>query len=242
MVVFFGTPELLQRTTQLLGPIWAHGFGSTEQGAVTTRLLAREVAEKPERISSVGRVGSPFLEVAVVDDDGARLPAGEVGEIVVRSAMSIGAYWEMPDKTSTSFFPGDWFRPFDVGYLDEDGFLYYADRAGDKIVTSRGVVFPHLVEAAILRHAAAANCGVFGHGPEGNQVVVAAVQLKAGFAASPELEAEFFTDAAEGLSEHERPSHVVFVSELPTVLGGAKVQRQALREQLQGRLRERVSV
>ncbi|MBV9282089.1 MAG: AMP-binding protein [Chloroflexi bacterium] len=194
------------------------------------------MTQNPERINSVGRAGSPFLEVAVVDEDGTRLPAGEVGEIVVRSAMSLGAYWGMPDKTSKAFFPGDWFRPFDVGYLDRDGFLYYADRAGDKIVTARGVVYPHLVEAAIVRHAATANCGVVGLGAEGSQAVVAAVQLKEGIAASPELEAEILADTAEGLAEHERPSRLVFLPSLPTVLGGAKVQRQALREQLQGQL------
>src|SRR5262249_54967495 len=58
MVIFFATPELLARATQVLGPVWAHGFGSSEQGAVTTRLLAAEVAERPERIASVGRGGA----------------------------------------------------------------------------------------------------------------------------------------------------------------------------------------
>ncbi|MGH9023452.1 MAG: class I adenylate-forming enzyme family protein, partial [Acidimicrobiia bacterium] len=135
MVVFFGTPDLLQRTTELMGPIWAHGFGSTEQGAITTRLLAHEVSERPERINSVGREGSPFLEVAIVDEDGERVGPNQLGEIVVRSAMSIGEYWGMPEKTAESSLPGDWFRPMDVGYLDEDGFLYYADRAVDKITT-----------------------------------------------------------------------------------------------------------
>lgn len=55
MVIFFGTPELLDRTTRLLGPIWAHGFGSPEQGASATRLLPGDVAANRERILSVGR-------------------------------------------------------------------------------------------------------------------------------------------------------------------------------------------
>ena len=93
MVVFFGNPDQLDRTTRLLGPIWAHGFGSTEQGAITTRLLPHEVEERRDRIKSVGRSGSPFLEIAVVDEQGSRLAPGQVGEIVVRSAMSLGGYW-----------------------------------------------------------------------------------------------------------------------------------------------------
>ena len=232
MVVFFGTPDLLRRTTELLGPIWAHGFGSTEQGAVTTRLLPHEVAERAERMASVGRAGSPFFELAIMDPDGNRLGPGRIGEITVRSAMSEGGYWGLPDKTADALFPGGWFRPFDVGYLDEDGFLYYADRAADTIRTAAGVVYPHLVEAAVLRHRAVANCGVVGLGEPGRETVVAAVLLKDPGNPTPGLAEEILTDAQAGLEEHERPARVVLVAELPTVLGGAKVQRAALKQQL----------
>jgi acyl-CoA synthetase (AMP-forming)/AMP-acid ligase II len=102
MVIFFGTPDLLDRTTRLMGPIWAHGFGSTEQGAVTTRLLPHEVVAERRRIRSVGRSGSPFMEIAVVDENGRPVGANRVGEIVVRSAMSIGAYWGMPGPRRSS--------------------------------------------------------------------------------------------------------------------------------------------
>jgi acyl-coenzyme A synthetase/AMP-(fatty) acid ligase len=231
MVVFFGNPDQLDRTTTLLGPIWAHGFGSTEQGAITTRLLPHEVEERRERIKSVGRSGSPFLEIAVVDEQGTRLPPGQAGEIVVRSAMSIGEYWGMPERTAQSFFPGDWFRPFDVGYLDQDGFLYYSDRAGDRIMTAAGTVYPHLVEEAILGHGAVFMCGVVGLGESSDQEVVVGVQLKEGYAWSDDLAAEILA-LAEVLAEHERPVRAVWVAELPTVLGGAKVQRSALRERL----------
>jgi acyl-CoA synthetase (AMP-forming)/AMP-acid ligase II len=225
MVIFFGTPEMLERTTQLLGPIWAHGFGSTEQGAVTTRLLPTDLEGHPERIASVGRGASPFFDVAIFDPDGHRLGPGEIGEIGVRSAMSLGGYWGLEEATERAFFGGDWFRPRDVGYLDADGFLYYADRAGDEIQTADGVVYPHYVEAELLRHGAVANCGVVGVG----QQVVAAVQLKDPDAASDDLVAAILTTVG---GDVRRPDRIVFVSELPTVLGGAKVQRAALREQL----------
>ncbi|MBJ7599927.1 MAG: long-chain fatty acid--CoA ligase [Candidatus Nephthysia bennettiae] len=232
IVIFFGTPDMLERTTRLLGPVWCHGFGSTEQGAVTTRLLPGEVEDHPERLASVGRSGSPFLEVAIMDAEGRRVPTGEVGEIVVRSAMSIGSYWGLEERTRQAFFPGDWFRPGDIGYLDGDGFLYYADRAVDCIATGAGVVYPHLVEAAILRHELVANCGVVGVGGEESQEVVAAVVLKPGARASDAVREEIAARAAE-LKEHERPSRIVFVDDLPTVLGGAKVQRQALKGQME---------
>src|SRR5262245_47607864 len=107
------------------GRRWSTTTCTTEQGAITTRLLPTEVGERRERLQSVGRPGAPFFEVAIFDDNGKRLGPGQVGEIAVRSAMSIGEYWALPDKTREAFFPGDWFRPYDVGYLDEDGFLYY---------------------------------------------------------------------------------------------------------------------
>jgi acyl-coenzyme A synthetase/AMP-(fatty) acid ligase len=234
MVVFFGTPDLLDRISRLLGPVWAHGFGSTEQGAITTRLLPHEVAERPERVSSVGRPGSPFLEVAVVDEQGKRLGANQVGEIVARSTMSLGEYWGMPERTARSYFPGNWFRPYDIGYLDEDGFLYYLGRAADRIATAHGTVHPHLVEEALLRHGSVFLCGVVGLGDPGREQVVAGVQLKPGVTPSDQLAGEILLQAAR-LPEHERPVRVVFVSDMPTVLGGAKVQRQALRERLQAR-------
>ena len=232
MVVFFATPDLLERTTRLLGPVWAHGFGSTEQGAITTRLVPHEVEERRERIKSVGRPGSPFLELAVVDERGKRLGPGQAGEIVARSAMSLGEYWAMPELTAQSFFAHDWFRTHDIGYLDEDGFLYYFGRSGDRITTAHGVVHPHLVEEAILGHGAVFLCGVVGLGEPGSEEVVAGVQVKPGVAASERLAEQILRQTA-GLAEHERPARVVFVDEMPTVLGGAKVQRQALRERLQ---------
>jgi acyl-CoA synthetase (AMP-forming)/AMP-acid ligase II len=231
MVVFFGTPELLDRTTRLLGPIWAHGFGSTEMGAAATRLLPHQAGQGPGRINSVGRPASPFLEIAVVDEEGRRLGPGQVGEIVARSAMSLGGYWAMPERTAQSFFPGNWFRPYDVGYLDPDGFLYYLGRAADRITTARGTVYPHLVEEAILGHPCVFLCCVVGLGEPGDQEVVACVQVKAGCAPSDRLAGDIVRRTA-GLREHERPARAVFVSDMPTVLGGAKVARQAVRDLL----------
>lgn len=236
VVVFFGTPDLLERTSALLGPVWAHGFGSTEQGAVTTRLLPSEVAEAAERLKSVGRPASPNIEIAVVDPAGNRLAATEVGEIVVRSAMSQGSYWGMPERTEAAFFPGDWFRSGDVGYLDTDGFLFYGDRAGDTIRLDDGtVVYPHLIEAALLGHDAVGSCGVVALEEKGVSRIVGAIQLKAGVAPSDALSAAITELASSSLPAEHVPHRLVFLDELPTVLGGAKVQRGVLRQQLQSR-------
>jgi acyl-CoA synthetase (AMP-forming)/AMP-acid ligase II len=236
LVIFFATPDQLTRTTELLGPVWCHGFGSTEQGAVTTRLLAGEAAADDSRMNSVGRVASPLIEVAIVNSAGERLPTGEVGEIVVRSAMSDGYYWDDEEATRAAYHADDWFRPQDVGYLDADGFLYYADRASDAIELDGGlVVYPHLVEAAVLRHPAVANCGVVTLGDGAARRIVAAVQLKGRVQDDLELPKLILKSCRDSLPQESWPQQIVVLAELPTVLGGAKVQRAALREQLAAR-------
>jgi acyl-coenzyme A synthetase/AMP-(fatty) acid ligase len=232
VVIFFATPDLLERASRVLGKVWCHGFGSTEQGAPTTRLSWSDAEGSSKRMESVGRGASPFFELAVMNERGERLPAGAVGEIVVRSAMSTGSYWGLPDKTVESYFPGGWFRPNDIGYIDEEGFLFYLDRAKDRITTESGVVYPHMVETAVLRHADVANCGVVGIGGADRQAVVAAVLLKNSASRSATLASEIVGLAGNGLADHERPSRIVFVDELPTVLGGAKVQREVLKQRI----------
>ncbi len=231
LVIFFATPELLKRTSRVLGECWCHGYGSSEQGAPVTRLSWAEVAGSEARLGSVGRIPSSFCEVQVVDETGRRLPTGAVGEIVVRSPMSTGGYWGLPEKTAECFFPGGWFRANDVGFIDGDGFIYYLDRAKDRIVTAAGVVYPHVVESSLLRHQAVANCGVVGLGEPGRQAVVAAILLKGSASGTDALAADIKALTID-LPAHQQPQAVVFVAELPTVLGGAKVQREALQQRL----------
>jgi acyl-CoA synthetase (AMP-forming)/AMP-acid ligase II len=225
LVTLFATPELLDRTTRVLGPVWCHGYGATEQGAPVTRLLAREA---PARPASVGRVASPLVELGVLDADGNRIPAGRVGEIVVRSAMSCSSYWGESQLTERAFSAGRWFHSGDLGALDDEGYLTYVDRSHDAITTRGGVVYPHDVEGAVLRHGAVAGCGAVGLGAAGTQEVVAAVMLRGEASTDPDEIAEL---AAASLPPVARP-RVVLVDELPVVLGGAKVQRDVLRNRL----------
>lgn len=230
--IYFATPELLERSNHVLGPIWCHGYGSTEQGGPTARLTADDVKHHPRRLGSVGRPATVFNEMTVVSEDGRRLPPHAVGEIVARSAISSNFYWEMPEETSSAFFANDWFRPKDIGYFDEDGFLYYLDRAKDRIVTPHGVVYPHIIEAALLRHSAVANCGVVTLSTNSGDEIVAAVLVREASDADEQLKHELLVAAASALAAHERPRRIIFVDELPTVLGGAKVQRELLQHTL----------
>ena len=214
MVIFFATPELLTHATETSGNAWCHGFGSTEQGAPTTRLTAED-AQASRRVLTAWSPRLTIFEMAIMDEQGERLPAGQIGEIVVRSAMSAGTYWNSADKTDQAFFPGGWFRPNDIGYIDDDGFLYYLDRAKDRITTAAGVVYPHVVEAVLLRHPSVSNCGVVGLGAAGKQSVVAAVIVKDGAAGTPAVASEILELAAASLPDHAHPERIVFVATLP---------------------------
>ena len=226
MVVFFSNPDQLDRTTRLLGPIWAHGFGSTEQGAITTRLLPHEVEERRERIKSVGRSGSPFLEVAVVDEQGTRLGAGQVGEIVVRSAKSLGGYWAWPERNAQSFFPGDWFRPYDVGFLDEDGFLYYVGRRDTMIKSSGYRISPTEVEEVLFQTGKLRQAAVIGVPDEVlGQSIKAFLVAKNGEPLDCEAVRTF---CAEKVPRYMVPKHFEVLNELPKTSSG-KVDYPALR-------------
>jgi acyl-coenzyme A synthetase/AMP-(fatty) acid ligase len=149
--------------------------------------------------------------------------------------MSQGAYWGMPERSAASYFPGDWFRSGDVGHIDDEGFLFYADRAGDTIRLNDGsAVYPHMVEAALLSHEVVANCGVVGIEEDLTVRIVGVVQLKPGLSASEETVAAIHAAVRAALPAEQAPHRIVIVEELPTVLGGAKVQRAVLRERLQG--------
>jgi len=126
--------------------------------------------------------------------------------------MSTSTYRALPEKIKDAFFAGDWFRPSDIGLIDDDGCLYYVDRAKDRINTPTGVI---------------------GLGQDDSETMVGAVKLKPGHVGDAGLAQEIIKAMQAVLSPHDCPSGIVFVQELPTVPGGAKVRREELRTQVE---------
>jgi long-chain acyl-CoA synthetase len=188
--------------------------------------------------NKLGSVGMPLPDVAVriVDDDeGTReLAAKEVGEITFCAPQLMTSYWERPEETSNALrdhaVDGEtrrFLHTGDLGYLDEDGYLFIVDRKKDLIKTSGYQVWPREVEEAIAAHPAVAEVGVAGiPDPKKGEAVKAWVVLRAGHDAS---EADLRAFCRETLAPYKVPTHVEFRADLPKTMVG-KVLRRALRD------------
>jgi len=137
------------------------------------------------RLSSAGRP-APLVTVAVLDVDGRPLPPGQRGEICVRGSLVMAGYYRNPDATAEASTYG-WHHTGDIGYLDDDGFLFIVDRAKDMIITGGFNVYSAEVEQALMAHHAVRDCAVVGLPDEKwGERVAAVVQLNPGTELDPD--------------------------------------------------------
>lgn len=198
------------------------GYGLTESAAlISTNPAGRE------RSGSVG-LSVPGTDLQIRDDAGRPLPAGEVGEVCARSPGVMLGYWHAPEATAEALSDG-WLHTGDVGYRDEDGYLFLVDRKKDLIIRGGFNVYPRDVEDALVEHPVVAMAGVIGrpstvHGEE----VVAFVSLQG----DVELDEQALIDwARERIGGYKYPREVHFVEAVPLTAVG-KIDRKALRARL----------
>lgn len=212
-------PAAARQVEQTLGVPVVVIYGTTEAGQIAQSPLP------PER-APAGSVGWPYLhDVEIRDDGGHRLPAGEVGEIVVRSPEVFSGY-EGDEAANRAAMLGDWYRTGDTGYVDRDGFVFLTDRIGDLINRGGNKIVPSEIEDVLKKHARVADAAAFGvpHPTLGQDLAVAVVPRE-----SPPREAELRRFVRSRLAAFKLPSRYLVVSELPrTALG--KVDRPKLRE------------
>ena len=147
--------EHKDRLTSALPDVFYELYGLTE--GVITILDSKDVQRKA---SSVG-IPEPFFEMRIVKEDGSEAPAGEVGEIVGRSPFLMTGYYKRPDLTEAAVRDG-WMFTGDMGYLDEDGFLYLVDRKKDLIISGGVNVYPRDIEEVAVTHPDVLEAAVFG--------------------------------------------------------------------------------
>jgi long-chain acyl-CoA synthetase len=198
------------------------GYGCSETAA-----LATTSRSGVSRRGSVGRA-APLVELRIDGFDGAPAPAGEDGEVCIRTPSLMTGYWHDPAGTAQAV-PDGWFHTGDVGHLDEDGYLFIVDRLKDVIIRGGFNVYPRDVEEVLMRHPDVAVCAVVGRpDTESGEEVIAFVQLQPGASATPEDLVEF---GRGRLSAVKYPREVHVIDQLPLTSVG-KLDRKALRSQL----------
>ena len=135
------------------------GYGLTETNAAGCGNLNENYLNKP---GSTGTATKPLIEVGILDDAGKLLPANATGEVAFRSIVNFGGYWENPQATAEAVTADGWFRTGDLGYLDEDEYLFIVDRKKDIIIRGGENISCIEVEEAIYAHPDVAEASVFG--------------------------------------------------------------------------------
>jgi acyl-CoA synthetase (AMP-forming)/AMP-acid ligase II len=204
----------------------ALGYGLTETNAVGCSNFWSSYAAKP---ASTGRAQKPLVEVAILGAGDRPLPAGETGEIGIRSAANIKCYWENPEATAAAFSSDGYVRTGDMGYLDEDGYLFIVDRKKEIIIRGGENISAAEVEAECYSCPSVAEAAVFGAPDERlGEVPVAVVHLKNGERLAEE-ELRAFLDGK--LARFKIPERII-ISAVPLPrLGTGKIDRRALKAQ-----------
>ncbi|MEN8651364.1 acyl-CoA synthetase [Streptomyces sp. 21So2-11] len=177
---------------------------------------------------TVGRAW-PISELAVFDDDGNRLPPGELGTVYMKMSTGGFSYHKDEGKTKKNRI-GDFFTVGDLGVLDEDGYLFLRDRKIDMIISGGVNIYPAEIEAALLTHPAVADAAAFGipH-PEWGEEVKAVVEVADGHPPDDALAADILALCEQRLARYKRPRTVDFIETMPRDPNG-KLYKRRLRE------------
>jgi len=231
-IVYGGGPMYgadIQRALAVMGPRFVQIYGQGESPMTITALSREHLADAAhprhaERIASVG-VAHSLVEVRVAGSDGATLPDGETGEVLVRGDTVMAGYWRNPEASAATLRDG-WLWTGDLGAMDGDGFLTLKDRSKDVVISGGSNIYPREVEEALLRHPGVREVSVVGQSDaEWGEIVVAFV-VGNGLSA-----AALDATCLEHIARFKRPKRYHFVDSLPKNNYG-KVLKTALREML----------
>jgi long-chain acyl-CoA synthetase len=218
-------PEHVRRLNEEMPAPPALGYGLTETNAVGAGSFGQNYLEKP---NSTGRASAPLVDLAILDDDGRKVPQGERGEVCIRSVANFSGYWGREDATRDCMTADGYFRTGDIGVLDEDGYLFIVDRKKDIIIRGGENISCQEVEAAIYEHPAVAEACVFGLPDERlGEVPGAVVHFHPGDHLSDEA-LRFFL--GERLAAFKVPARIWYLDQDLPKLGTEKIDKVGLRK------------
>ncbi|TAK68035.1 MAG: hypothetical protein EPO13_12400 [Actinomycetota bacterium] len=222
--------NLVERAAAMLPCGLLHSYGQTETGTALTvltpdehrRFLADPATKS--RASSIGRVIAG-VRMKIVDEDGVELPAGQAGELVVRSTKGMIGYWHLPEATASVLSAG-WIRTGDVASKDDDGYYFLHDRQKDMFISGGLNVYPLEIERVLLGVPGILECAVVGGADDHwGEVPVAFI------VGTPELLTAAQEACAAQLAGYKQPKRYEFVDSLPRN-GTGKVMKPELRDRL----------
>ncbi|HEY7105617.1 MAG TPA: acyl-CoA synthetase [Acidimicrobiia bacterium] len=216
-------PEVKRQMIEWWGPVIDEYYAASEGGG--TLVAAADWLQHP---GTVGRAW-PGAEIVILDDDGNELSANEVGTVYMHMPAGSFEYYKDKEKTEKGR-RGRFFTVGDVGFLDDDGWLFLSDRKTDMIISGGANIYPAEIESELILHPDVADVAVFGipHDDWGEEVK-AVVEPIEGVDGSPELEAEILAWAATRLAKYKTPRTVDFTDELPRDPNG-KLYKRKLRD------------
>lgn len=220
-------PEHVRRLASEMGeakPLL--GYGLTETNAVGCGIINENYVAKP---MSTGPASKPLVDLAILDDNGEPLAQGGVGEVCIRSVANFEGYWNNEAATKAAFFDNGYFRSGDLGYVDEDGYLFIVDRKKDIIIRGGENISCQEVEAAIYEHADTNECAVFGLPDERlGEVVGAVIWVKPGSTNTAEDMCSFLS---QRLAPYKVPCKIWMANDALPKLGSEKIDKVSLRNQ-----------
>jgi long-chain acyl-CoA synthetase len=223
--------EVLKKGMKVFGPIVAQGYGQSETGPAISHLPREDhnVLDRPEKeqkkLTSAGRpdIG---VQVRIVDEKGNDVEPGEVGEITVRSKHMMVEYWHQPEETSKTIING-WVHTGDMGYYDDEGYIYIKDRKKDMIISGGENVYPREVEEVLYQHPAVLEAAVIGiPDPYWVEKVHAVVEIRRGVSTTAD---EIIAFCKKRIAGYKVPKDIEFIDSLPKNPAG-KILKRELRE------------
>jgi acyl-CoA synthetase (AMP-forming)/AMP-acid ligase II len=219
--------ERLRRSFPAAQP--ALGYGLTETNAVGCGNFWDNYAAKP---ASTGRAQVPFVELVILGEGDRHLPAYERGEIAIRSAANIKGYWKNPEATEAAFTADGYLKTGDVGYLDEDGYLFIVDRKKDIIIRGGENISAAEVEAALYGCEGISEAAVFGVADDRlGEIPVAVLHRREGSSISEDELRSFLSGRLAGFKV---PGRMIFSDEPLPRLGTGKIDRVVLKQRYAG--------
>jgi len=211
-----------ERWLKVTGCPIAEGYGLSETSPVAT-------ANRTDTEKFTGTIGLPVpsTEIAILDDNGEKLPVGQVGEIAIRGPQVMAGYWNRPDETAKVMTADGFFRSGDVGVMDADGYTKIVDRKKDMILVSGFNVYPNEVEGVVASHPGVLECAVVGVPDDNSGEAVKLFVVKK----DPALtEKELIEFCKEQLTGYKKPKYIEFRADLPKTNVG-KILRRELRDE-----------